>query len=575
MATVAPPPTETWTTYQLGRRDKYAMDVQTVAAQEIESLSGRQALRGVKWASSLEAAPAAVSIMAILLKTASKGAAAGLSVASREIRGDGGVVIAMLPQTLFHSNLEYCTEQGRQAFVKSQETMALIQKTSEGMIKDGGSVAYIIELLEDMDDAKKNLLPEIREVERCAQSCLTNLKQLCEKFEFWYLVIVCLKNNATESSGHARAEFSDTARDQSHVKEAEKLHKDMEAIAREAAGEKQKQLDDTIAEIEAARREVKILLEQPPIAEPSIQQELEAAEKAVSAMQPPEKKGGAVGAIKKGWTALVGESKKEYEARTARFEELQRQRDEYMKKKQAERDLARQRAEDRLNFALAREEKLKAEIEQAREDLNKRRSQHSDARAKLAETREQLKRLGEANIELKTIFKILDKSTEQLAHLKEHVSQLVQFFNAILVEVSAGVVEDVKGFLNPIKQSAGVDDDDVDGELDAPFSIGKASKKRILSKALHIQTSFSAIRDISGTFVKVSTDYIVPAISKMEALAVTQDKDWETKSHEFSAWCEKSMLEIRALAATTETNMRPNMVGRVEYLTQHMIDVVD
>jgi hypothetical protein len=59
----------------------------------------------------------------------------------------------------------------------------------------------------------------------------------------------------------------------------------------------------------------------------------------------------------------------------------------------------------------------------------------------------------------------------------------------------------------------------------------------------------------------------------MEALATTADKDWEAKSTEFTTWCEMSMLEIKTLAKMTDENMRPNIVGRVEYLTQHAIDV--
>jgi hypothetical protein len=199
MATVAPVPMRA--VHRPDPRDQYAIAIQDIAAKELKSLSTRKAFQGVTWASSLEAAPAAVGVMAIPLKAASKDAAAGLGVASRDIKGDKGVVVAMLPHKLLHSNLEYCSEQGRQAFVECQQTMDLIQRTSERMIQDDGSVAYIIELLEDLDEAKNNLLPEIKQVEESARLCLTNIKELYNKFEFWYWVIVCLRNNFIEGRG--------------------------------------------------------------------------------------------------------------------------------------------------------------------------------------------------------------------------------------------------------------------------------------------------------------------------------------------------------------------------------------
>jgi hypothetical protein len=151
-------------------------------------------------------------------------------------------------------------------------------------------------------------------------------------------------------------------------------------------------------------------------------------------------------------------------------------------------------------WAFEREDKLWPVFEWAREDLAKRLGQHSDAKAKLAETNEQLKRLEQAKTELvrhpspnpfspllclasmvcltcmdkqDAIFNILDNSTGQLAILKEHVSQLVQFFNAILGEVFTGVEQDVKDFLEPITRGARVGDD---WELDG-FNIRKTRKK--------------------------------------------------------------------------------------------------
>ncbi len=70
----------------------YAKAVQKSAYSEIQSLRSRKELRSTEWAASLEAAPAAVCIMAILLKTASKKEAAGLEVKTRDITANGEVI---------------------------------------------------------------------------------------------------------------------------------------------------------------------------------------------------------------------------------------------------------------------------------------------------------------------------------------------------------------------------------------------------------------------------------------------------------------------------------------------------
>ncbi len=79
--------------------------------------------------------------------------------------------------------------------------MDRIKTIAHSMIRNDGQVAYIIDLLEDMNEARMGLLPEIRRIEEVTQGCLTNLQELCKTFEYWYWLICCLKNNAVEVRG--------------------------------------------------------------------------------------------------------------------------------------------------------------------------------------------------------------------------------------------------------------------------------------------------------------------------------------------------------------------------------------
>lgn len=183
-------------------------------------------------------------------------------------------------------------------------------------------------------------------------------------------------------------------------------------------------------------------------------------------------------------------------------------------------------------------------------------------------------------------MKVLDGSIHQLGQLKTHVIQLVQFFDKVLVQVRTSVDQDVKRFLDPIKRNA-----------DKSTAMAGAVKKvcgitcllgvapptrlspkltwnpaqRIIFQSLHIQSSFSAIQKISGTFVHVSERYIMPAITEMDSLGTVPNAQWMARSEAFTKQCETSMQEIRQLAVETSANMKPEIESRIHSLKQHAI----
>ncbi|KAL2181910.1 uncharacterized protein P884DRAFT_274352 [Thermothelomyces heterothallicus CBS 202.75] len=158
-------------------------------------------MRSTDWATPLAAAPSAVGTMAILLKTASSDAAAGLPVKSRDVVGDKGEVVSQLPYDLLHSNLQSCSDIGRSAFTESRSTMDYVHKAAISIIRNGGKVESILEMLENIEDARVNLKPEMQSVKRTAEISLERVRSLTENFQYWYWMICCLKNNVLESRG--------------------------------------------------------------------------------------------------------------------------------------------------------------------------------------------------------------------------------------------------------------------------------------------------------------------------------------------------------------------------------------
>lgn len=80
--------------------------------------------------------------------------------------------------------------------------------TARGLVAEDGSIGYIIDLLEDPEDAKYNLKPEMDALKKTAEKCLHSAQQITAKFAYWHLVIIHLKQVAlsrrSKTSGPVR-----------------------------------------------------------------------------------------------------------------------------------------------------------------------------------------------------------------------------------------------------------------------------------------------------------------------------------------------------------------------------------
>lgn len=74
--------------------------------------------------------------------------------------------------------------------------MNTIRATARTLIDEEGSIGYILDLLEDLEDARFNLKPELEAVKSKAAKCLESAKAMTAKFEYWHLLIMHLSQTS-------------------------------------------------------------------------------------------------------------------------------------------------------------------------------------------------------------------------------------------------------------------------------------------------------------------------------------------------------------------------------------------
>lgn len=102
----------------------------------------------------------------------------------------------------------HCSDIGRLAFLDAQKRMHGINTAAKGVMADGGRISYIVELLEDLDDAKENLKPEMEALKKQAEECKQECTEIQQKFVYWHQVINHLSLDALGSQSKHTLPYS-------------------------------------------------------------------------------------------------------------------------------------------------------------------------------------------------------------------------------------------------------------------------------------------------------------------------------------------------------------------------------
>ena len=79
--------------------------------------------------------------------------------------------------------------------------MNSIRATAQSLTSEDGTIATILDLLEDPEDARLNLKSEIEAVKRLTNNCLQRAQSITSKFEYWYLLIIHLQKVSLHKFG--------------------------------------------------------------------------------------------------------------------------------------------------------------------------------------------------------------------------------------------------------------------------------------------------------------------------------------------------------------------------------------
>ncbi|EWZ80343.1 hypothetical protein FOWG_15715 [Fusarium oxysporum f. sp. lycopersici MN25] len=528
------------------QRANYALALQMSCRDVVKTIKASDLLMSNEWAKPLTHAPNAISIMALCLKTAAVREAANIKVRDKEITDETGKIIGLLPSEYFRTNLQHCADIGRLAFLDAQKRMNNLQSVARSMIAPEGTIAYIIDLLSDLEDAEDNLPGAMKRLETNAENFKADAEAITKKFEYWERVIMHLLKNSQDAGSMAEEKRTQNTVDAVKADAERQTREREEEDAKQAIQEQQKLLQMARREVEEAQRRLNALLDRPLIEEPSAWGK---------------------GCNRQRMGYLFGSSDSEVAAenkhRKDHVESIVNERQAYIAKAAEHREMQRRMAQAQLDEARGNETRLWEELNKQAEKLSI--SHHSLTKAKhdLAKTHAELERLCSEKIELEQIMRILEESMRRLTELKKEVEEMALFFSRVQTVITTTVNENLQSFLNPIQR--------VLDKGDSVDKIRERSKQNLLRNAFELQGRFSATADVASMYVLVSNKYIRPGINKMEALAAMNDDDFERGKEEFRDWCDSAAEDIVRITDGEQSKMAENLTRNVEVLSQRAI----
>ncbi|KAK3378761.1 hypothetical protein B0T24DRAFT_716473 [Lasiosphaeria ovina] len=178
-------------------RASYALMLEKARDKAIRTVKGDYTPTDHDWAASLSLAPFAIFSMVSLFQAANQECAAGIKVDTLDIMDLNGLVRrGKLPSQYFRTNVQHCGDVGREAYIQAQHEMGAIHSMARALTDEKGSIANLVNFLEDPDDIRRNLKPEMDVIWASVSKCLGAAKAIVAKFHYWQLVITHLKKDA-------------------------------------------------------------------------------------------------------------------------------------------------------------------------------------------------------------------------------------------------------------------------------------------------------------------------------------------------------------------------------------------
>ncbi|KAK6538171.1 hypothetical protein TWF694_011053 [Orbilia ellipsospora] len=508
------------------------------------------------WAPALQAAPAAISVMATCLVASTSKLAGAIEVnPTGEVPGGDKIT---LPHKYLSTNLQHCSDLGRVAFTDAQNSMHRLRGYTDYMIGTDGLVSNILEMLEDEEAARYDLRTAMEDLQENANRCKKEAGSIQGKFQLLLNFIMALQNAAIEKQNDTQVRQRENnsrvmrreAERLEHIKRIEDCRVEVEELKKErvkaeADWRSAKDRLDGLAEVSAldvvANVDDSLLMAEPEM--------------------PKEDVGVAV-SVKRAIFGKSNSSKAEDERLRKEAQARYDQKVEsLLQKRRHELNVAKEEAQERLNTAQSTFETLQKKLESAEKILTENKEKHLQAKLDLDASQADLKALASEKIELHDILEIIESSIKSLKQMKRYVDDMCVFFTEVSSEVELTMDGPMQKFLSKIENAVVASGNESEARKIENLKLSQLGKRQLIEAALSIQGKLSIIGGVAGVYVHVSKLYIKPGINKMEGLTYLSPSEYTIRLVEFQDWCINSVEEIQEFSKKVDPNPLPNSLN--------------
>ncbi|KAK6352962.1 hypothetical protein TWF696_004953 [Orbilia brochopaga] len=543
----------------------------------------QEAATNTSWAPALQAAPAAISVMATCLVASTSKMAGAIEVNETGVVPGGGIV--KLPHKYLSTNLQHCSDLGRIAFTDAQNSMHRLRGYAEYMTGTDGVISNILEMLEDEEAARYDLRTAMEDLQENADRCKREAGSIQGKFQLLLDFIMALQNAAIEKQNDTQIRQKENSNRVRRREEERKEHIARIENCRQEVEDIKKQWANAEDDWRKAKEQVEgLALVSALDAVADVDDERFLAEPQVKFFAP-DKSTGVLNKMKHG---LVGKSasRRADEARADKearddYERRQKQeRDRYdqkldklLDKRQHELNVAREEAQERLKTAQATFDALQKKLEAAETKLTITKDKHLQAKLDLDASQADLLALANEKIELSDILEIIESSIKSLKQMKRYVDDMCVFFTEVSTEVQNTMDGPMHKFLSKIDNAIVASGNKKDARAIENLKFHRLSKRQLVEAALRLQGKLSIIGDVAGVYVSVSKLYIKPGINKMEGLTYLSSSEYAFRLAEFQEWCRDSVEEIEGFSRKETKTMIDKMAVGVRAVARETLAI--
>lgn len=514
----------------------------------------------LEWAPYLNAAPAAICVMATCLVAGSSDDAAIIEIKLQRMGILDGLGIKKTQY--LGSNLHECTRVGREAFGEAQDRMLKLQSRAELVVQDGGTLAQILEVLRDSEPLISTLERGTRELQDVASICQDEARIIKEKFAALLKFIENLRSAVVDARNENKAQskrlLEASARDSQRQRDLQAAKKELEGLQ---------------AELEQAKQDLRRAQDQGAAALnnntcQTIQSQIDDINDELKKIWRDEQEERNKPAYRKLFKmvseGVFGTEQTARRIQAERKQDLCNQLEALVARRENLIDKEQKKA---LENVEAKERKV-ADIE---ERLNKSKEAYLslfhrefEATKILDSAHSDLQDLSDKKLDLEKISDILNRSIKALRELNKYIEQMTTFFT----EVSSYVDDVMRIRVDQFKNKA---EEDMAAENDRSSEENERHRMSAIRNVLELHARFSLISDIARIYGTVSKKYILPGIRLMDGLTDLDEDEYEMELEKFKKWSKNAVKEIDRMVIAENANIGSTLLNKMVSLAKQQL----